>query len=542
MSAPTVHVFTKPDCVYCRSAKHALDRAGIAYDQHDVTADERTADTAAYYSGRHTVPQVFAGDTWIEAPEDVRALADDGRLAHLVDAAAGPAPWDAAGSAVDGVLARGAEDVPLHRYLSTSDGTHDDDPESWPILRFYHDFFGFWPNTFAYLHHWPTAYKLFVYCQNLASVRGAVDVVGHGGMAAIGYATSAAQGCSYCMTHAVAYGGQDLDVPAALSDARRGGSDDGPLGPFEAALADLAARATRHAVTAKSLDAVRRTAPDARVGAVDPDAAIQAATQVAASFGFLNVFNDLGGLEIEGDWAATAAARGVDAGRHGVADTNPDNLSHALPQGGPTLQEMLADYARRVGDPEDYAAEHLGLVPSWVRAWPEASRRHHVYLYTELMGDGEGSRVPAELKHLMARVSAVARDHASLAAVEGYLATRAPGAGDRSVERVRRAYDAALGRDDGGAFDDAERAALRLAWLSAQAPLTTPRRFVEAVTEHFDTQQVVELMVACAVASMVQRFVAVSSPETEPEVGRFLARHDLAADPLDVRYPAAQRA
>ncbi|WP_407318897.1 glutaredoxin domain-containing protein [Isoptericola halotolerans] len=378
MTDPTVHFFSKPDCVYCRTTKRALDQAGIPYDQHDVTADARTADTAAYHSGQHTVPQVFVGSTWIDAPGDVTALADAGRLTALVDAVTTPVPWDGLPHDDDATadrLARGAEDVPLHASIEPSDGTHDEDPESWPILRFYREFFGFWPNTFAYLHRWPTAYKLFVYCQNLASVRGAVDVVGHGGMAAIGYATSAAQGCTYCMTHAVADAGTDLDVPAALSDARRhGGADGAPIGPFEAALADLAARATRHAVTTSSLDAARRTAPEARAGAVDPDAAIEAATQVAASFGFLNVFNDLGGLEIEGDWAATAAARGVDAGRHGVGAANADNLSHDLPEGGPGLEDMLAGYAAQAPHGSGLGGHPRPRVPRGRRGLPRHPR------------------------------------------------------------------------------------------------------------------------------------------------------------------------
>jgi alkylhydroperoxidase family enzyme len=396
----------------------------------------------------------------------------------------------------------------------------------------------------AYLYRWPTAYKLFVYCQNVASLPKARDTVGTPVVSITGYGSSRAQGCTYCTTHAITlFEGLDVDVKA-LEAAREGDTDPGnPFGPFEVAVVELAARIARNAVTDEAIEAVRATAGQARFGTADPDpdGAVESVTQISSSMGFFNVFNDLVGLATEGDMARTARAKGIDSGRHAVEDKNPDNLSHDLPTGGPTIQDMFARYGSAVGDLTAYTTEHLGVSPAWMAAWPEAARKLHAYMYVTLMGDGGDAVIGAELKHLMARVSAVARDHAYLAAVEGFIAAHVAEDRDRAVERVRHAYQAAIGRPESMAlFDAREQSALRLAWLSAQIPLITPRRFVEPLVTHYDDRELIELIVACAIASLTQRFAAVARPDIEPEVRTFLTEHAIEADPLDIRYPVTR--
>jgi alkylhydroperoxidase family enzyme len=268
---------------------------------------------------------------------------------------------------------------------------------------------------------------------------------------------------------------------------------------------------------------------------------VRAVTQMASTMGFFNVFNDLVGLATEGDMARTAASKGIDSGRHAVEDKNPDNLSHELPEGGPTIPEMVARYESAVGDLAAYTTEHLGLTPAWMQVWPEAARKLHAHMYVTLMGDGGDAVISAELKHLMARVSAVARDHGYLAAVEGFLAAHAAADRDRAVERVRHAYQAAVGRPESMAlFDAREQSALRLAWLSAQIPLVTPRRFIEPLVTQYDDRALIELIVACSIAALTQRFVTVARPEMEPAVRTFLTEHAIEADPLDIRYPVTR--
>jgi glutaredoxin/alkylhydroperoxidase family enzyme len=536
--APTVQIFTKPDCVFCQASKRVLADAGIDHRELDTASAARLADSAVYFSGRLTVPQVFAGGLWIDAPGDLERLAAAGRLRAVVESAPGELPVD---SVPADELARGAEDMKLADHLPKLDGTHDPDPESWALLHFYRKLFGFWPNTMAYLYRWPTAYKLFVYCQNIPTVPMAKQILGTPMVSLIGYGSSRAHGCSYCTTHAITlFEGLDVDVKA-LEAAREGDTDPAnPFGPFEVAVVELSARIARNTVTDEAVEAVRATAPQARFGEPNPDpaGAVRAVTQMSSSMGFFNVFNDLVGLATEGDMARTALSKGIESGRHAVEDKNPDNLSHELPEGGPSIPDMVARYEAAVGDLADFTSEHLGLTPAWMQAWPEAARKLHAYMYVTLMGDGGDAVIGAELKHLMARVSAVASDHAYLAAVEGFMAVHAAADRDRAVERVRHAYQAALGRPESAAlFDEREQSALRLAWLSASIPLITPRRFVEPLVAQYDDRELIELVVACAIACLTQRFTTVARPEIEPEVRAFLAEHALETVPLDIRYP-----
>lgn len=446
--------------------------------------------------------------------------------------------------APDEELARGAEDVPLTTYISPIDGTHDTDPEMWPILRFYQKVFGFWPNTMAYLYRWPTGYKVFLYCQHIATLPKALETIGTPMVSAIGYGSSAAQGCSYCMTHAVTmFNDRNVDLEALKAARTSAGDPCGTYGPFEVAVADLAARATRNAVTDKAIEAVRATAGQARTKQVEPEDAVEAITMLGATMGFFNVFNDLGGLAVEGDWGVLAQSKGIDMGRHAVEDKNPENLAHELPEGGPSPDEILARYASAVDDVTAFTTRHLGLAAAWMAAWPAATRKLHANMYVTLMGGDGDAVIGAELKHLMARVAAVARNHAYLAAVEGFFAAHAAGNSGRGVARVRHAYQAAVGRQDSMAlFDAREQSALRLAWLSAQSPLITPRRFVEPLVAQYDERGITELIVTCATASLVQRFAAVARPDIEPEVRAFLAGNGLDADLLAIRYHVQERA
>ena len=192
----TIRIFTKPGCPYCTNAKAVLDEAGLPYVEYDVKASQRNADSSIYASGVATVPQIFFGDYHINGAEDLAALQRTGRLTELARATAGRDLGLDARS--DAELAHGAEDTLLREYIPASDGSRDDDPEAWPLLRFYQQFFGFWPNCFEYMHQWPQAYKLFVYCHNMSAVKMAKKIIGDTAMYAVGFATSNAHGCNYC--------------------------------------------------------------------------------------------------------------------------------------------------------------------------------------------------------------------------------------------------------------------------------------------------------------------------------------------------------
>lgn len=541
----TAIFFSKPGCSHCRSAKQALDAAGVDFSEHDVSASPVDASASIYYSGAATVPQLLLPDLVVTGSADIRALAASGALRRVAAASAG-APTLAAAPE----LARGSEELLLSDVIPVSDGTHSDDPEQWPLLRFYREFFGFWPNTFAYLHHWPRAYKLFLYCHNLGAIRGGQQIIGDIMMMATGAATSNAHGCSYCRVHMLAAKGeQSLHLGALVDAARRGEAPEGaPIGPFELALIDLAAESASNRVGPTRLQQIAELAPHARVSARGAEANIMGTAMIASAFGFLNVFNDMTGARIEGPWLDRArAATGIDTGRHlSDGDRTVGNLDHPLPDGGPSMAEMIGHYEAIVaaaGGPAAYARRELGLVPAWLERWPAPLQAQHIYFYSEIMQTREHSPIAGELKHLMARVSALCLDHDHLAAVEGYLAWRAAGADDRAALRVRRAYLAAAGRDaDDDLFSTRERAALQLARVSAQQPLTTPRRFVAPAVEHFSPTELIHLITACAVAGLVQRFAAILRPALEPEVAEFLRARAIPLAGLANRYPTAEGA
>lgn len=540
--AAEITAFTKPDCPYCARAKEALESVGLTFAQIDVTTSKRNADASVYLSGVATVPQVFLGDLHLNGSTDVVALHEKRRLAPLALVQDGRLPLDRLS---DAELAHGAEDVPLRDIIPESDGSRTGDPEAWPILRFYKDFFGFWPNCFYYQHHWPEAYKLFVYCHNAGAIGLGKDRLGAPVMMAAGFSTSNAHGCNYCMVHSKATGGDMSLGMGEMVDAARDGRapDDSPIGPFELALVDLAAGATKNTVSGGELARVAELRDEARVTKEDAGANIMGTAMIASAFGFLNVFNDLSGVKVEAEWAAQAEEKaGVDAGRHGVSEERAStNLDYELPQGGPTMEEMMAKYDGIVADAggvRAYAEAELGLLPEWMQLWPDELRARHAHFYAEVMQDRDHSPIPSELKHLMAKVSAVARGHDYLAAVEGYLAWLAGGSHDLSADRVRHAWAASQGSGSETPFSAAEKAALKLAWLSAQTPLTTSRRFVQPAVDSYSPVELVHLMTVCGMASLTQRFCAIVKPEIEEVVRGFHADAGLEIESLSIRYPS----
>lgn len=542
-----IHIFTKSNCPYCDQAKHLLTEANLPYVEHDVKAEKRNADASLYFSGVATVPQIFFGNYHINGSEDLAALKEADLLTELAKATAdSELPLK---QFSDEELARGAEDVPLRTIIPESDGTQDNDPEQLPILHFYKAFFGFWPNCFYYMHHWPEAYKLFVYCHNASAINEAKKVMGAPMMFAASFTTSNAHGCNYCQIHSAAIGGdQSIGVVNSIEAARQGkGGEDNPFGSFEVALADLAADATKNCVDQEQLENLYRLADQAKMTSKEVEPNVTSIAMVAAAFGFLNVFNDLTSVEAESDWAQkTERQVGLKAGRHGVSQNwQPTNLDHDLPEGNFSLEDMIAKYqgiVAQAGGAEAYAHQELGLIPNWIQVWPEQTRDCHVYLYAEIMQDRAHSPISSELKHLMARVSAIAKGHDYLAAVEGYLAHKTNPT-DRNRDRVARCYEAAVGihQPDSSLdklFSQSEQAALTLAWLSAQMPLTTPRRFVQPAIELYSPTELVHLITVCATASLVQRFSAIAQPHLETAVAAFCQEQGLTTDTLKLRYPS----
>ena len=539
---PQITVFTQKGCIHCEQAKATLRDAGMAFfATYDVDTDQRTADAATYFSGKSTVPQIFVGEYPIGGTNELAELWQTRRLRDIAHAVDPGAKLDVATHSSD-ELACGAEDVKFIEHIPPSDGTHSDDPEQWPLLHFYKNFMGFWPNTFVYLHHWPEVYKRFVYCQNMAVIQLGKDILGRPLGTAISYSTSNVHGCNYCQVHSAAAGG-DISLRAIeqLRLARIGQRDeDNPFDEYWVSVADLAGMASLNTIPEHYLDRLQQLARHSEHNPDDFTTHLMAIALRVGSFGFLNVFNDLVGMDIEGGWAAAAKEHlDIDFGRHGVnEDGNPNNLSHDIPADGPTADQMIGKYIVEVGDVTTYATHHFGLVPTWMQSFPERIRPLHVAFYSEVMRQQDDSNLSTELKHLLAYVSHIEKGHTTLATTEAFIAHYVAEDRPRTLQRLQHSFAVASGR--GGnivLFTEAERAALRLAYLSAQIPLITPRRFVQPVIGQFDTKTCIELFVVCSIASLIQRFAAIIQPPRHQSVDAFVDEHGLSTDTLTMRFP-----
>ena len=82
MSRATLYSTTY--CSYGRAAKSFLTAKGVPIDEIDVTDDDEARADLVRRTGRHTVPQIWIGDTYVGGYDDLRALDRAGGLAPLI--------------------------------------------------------------------------------------------------------------------------------------------------------------------------------------------------------------------------------------------------------------------------------------------------------------------------------------------------------------------------------------------------------------------------------------------------------------------------
>ena len=85
----TVTIYTSAMCGFCHAAKRLLTQKDIAFDEIDVgfSLDKRQ-EMMARAHGRHTVPQIFVGDTHVGGCDDLYDLERSGKLDPLLAGAA----------------------------------------------------------------------------------------------------------------------------------------------------------------------------------------------------------------------------------------------------------------------------------------------------------------------------------------------------------------------------------------------------------------------------------------------------------------------
>ena len=80
-----VVIYTTSICPYCFRAKRLLDKKGVGFTEIDIGGDQdRRAEMMAKANGRHTVPQIFIGDTHVGGCDDLMALEARGGLDALL--------------------------------------------------------------------------------------------------------------------------------------------------------------------------------------------------------------------------------------------------------------------------------------------------------------------------------------------------------------------------------------------------------------------------------------------------------------------------
>ena len=81
-----VTIYTTPYCPYCHAAKALLGKKGVSFEEIDVQDMRMRQQMMLRANGRHTVPQIFIGDTHVGGSDDIHELDRRGALDPLLNA------------------------------------------------------------------------------------------------------------------------------------------------------------------------------------------------------------------------------------------------------------------------------------------------------------------------------------------------------------------------------------------------------------------------------------------------------------------------
>ena len=83
---PHVVIYTTLLCPYCHRAKSLLKKKGVPFTEIDVGMDaQKRSEMMSRAHGRHTVPQIFVGETHVGGCDDLHELEDAGKLDLLLE-------------------------------------------------------------------------------------------------------------------------------------------------------------------------------------------------------------------------------------------------------------------------------------------------------------------------------------------------------------------------------------------------------------------------------------------------------------------------
>lgn len=81
-----VTIYTTAWCPYCHRAKALLAAKSVPFEEIDVTMDRKLRDEMEAKAGRHTVPQIWIGETHVGGSDDLHALERAGKLDAMLAA------------------------------------------------------------------------------------------------------------------------------------------------------------------------------------------------------------------------------------------------------------------------------------------------------------------------------------------------------------------------------------------------------------------------------------------------------------------------
>ncbi|SMX26204.1 Glutaredoxin-3 [Pelagimonas phthalicica] len=82
-----VEIYTSPLCGFCHAAKRLLKQKGVEFTEIDVLVEpNRRSEMMDRANGRHTVPQIFIGETHVGGCDDLYELERAGKLDPLLEA------------------------------------------------------------------------------------------------------------------------------------------------------------------------------------------------------------------------------------------------------------------------------------------------------------------------------------------------------------------------------------------------------------------------------------------------------------------------
>ena len=87
MAMSKVVIYSTLLCQYCHRAKALLRKKGVPFTEIDVGMDREKREEMEARAHRHTVPQIFIGDTHVGGSDELHALDRAGKLDPMLNGA-----------------------------------------------------------------------------------------------------------------------------------------------------------------------------------------------------------------------------------------------------------------------------------------------------------------------------------------------------------------------------------------------------------------------------------------------------------------------